>query len=115
MLPQGATRFADLLAEAAGLARPGVCLVLVLPSWRAERDSLGDSLAEWRGRGASVIAFVVDDRRLLAHDWGSAADTVPALELLAELGVPARGVLDSASLQQGAPQESGSRASEGVV
>lgn len=87
--PQGAHGIDELLSRGLAHAAPGVCLVVVLPRWRIEGGPLVDALALWLARGARVSAFVVDDRTLMAHEWAAPVGSHEAVELLAELGIPA--------------------------
>lgn len=90
VLPQGETPIWTLLKRASAQADPGTCLVLVLPRWFVDAGALVDALATWRARGSRIVAFVVDDRSLLAHEWAAPQAPDVALEVLAQLGIPAR-------------------------
>ncbi|MBL4846176.1 MAG: DUF58 domain-containing protein [Planctomycetes bacterium] len=100
LLPQGETPITTLLARSATLAEPGTCLVLVLPHWFVEAGPLVDALAAWRARGASIVVFVVDDRALMAHEWVAPVAPDEAIEVLAQLGIPAHPVGEALGLAE---------------
>lgn len=110
VLPQGETPIWTLLQRASAQADPGTCLVLIIPRWFVESGPMVDAIAAWRARGARVVAFVVDDRSLLAHEWAAPVAPDVALEVLAQLGVPARLVDEALGLALSADDPLGAAA-----
>lgn len=108
VLPQGETPIWTLLERASAQADAGTCLVLILPRWFVHAGPMVDALAAWRARGARVVAFVVDDRSLLAHEWAAPQAPDVAMEVLGQLGVPARLVDEALGLALSADDPLGS-------
>ncbi|MGE0707028.1 MAG: DUF58 domain-containing protein [Planctomycetota bacterium] len=104
--PRGEVPLLDLLERGGPLAPRGGCAVIVLNRVLLDGERFAAVWAAWQRRGVRCLAFVVDDTRLLQHDWASGAERgEPAPALLARLGIPCLEVASAAGPDDANPEQ----------
>jgi uncharacterized protein (DUF58 family) len=99
---KGETDYLDLLAKSSAHVSGGGCVVLVLNRLTLESERFTAVWAGWQQRNVSAIAFVVDDTKLMAHEWAQPETGEDAPLLLGRLGIPCVTVTNARDLEDAA-------------
>jgi len=88
--PQGEVDFETLLRRGGARVPAGSCVVLLFNRYEVEPDTLTELWASWSRRGVRALVLVVDDRRLLAHQWAGerSESEEPVSAVCWRLGIP---------------------------